>query len=88
MVAPEDYLKKYSGTYAVTPDGAERFKLDQNGTATWYYSTSLKQGTWQATADAIWINITGNTGVITEKYNRVNGRFINDEDTSRRLVKQ
>ena len=82
------YHKQYAGAYAVTPDGAEVFKLKDDGTATWSYSGQLKKGTWDAVVDAIWIKINGNTGLISEKYNRLNGRFISDEDNSRRLVKQ
>lgn len=96
----QNHLRQYSGSYNIFVTGLgsnEAYALKTDGNAVWVYGwkdksgriqTETKNGTWTASNGLITISINGNTGVITERYRLVNGKFVSTEDKKRYLRKK
>jgi hypothetical protein len=97
----QNYIQQYSGAYNIyytTRTGSdEAYALKSNGTATWVYGwkdrygkiqTKTKDGKWTAAKGSITVSINGNTGIITETYKLINGKFVSTEDRARYLKKR
>ena len=96
-----EFVKEYAGGYTVELDGissdiaAEAYALKDDGTATWMLIsnrggeakvTSRKQGTWNAYQNRIEITINGNTGLITEYFERnSSNQYFDNKQTGRYL---
>lgn len=92
-VGQTNYLEKYSGAYVIAPDdGSEAYALASNGKATWIWKhgsgVDKKYGTWIARSGFIKISINGKSGLIEEVYILKNGKFVNQDDRNRYLIKQ
>lgn len=97
----DEYIEKYAGGYEVEVKGissynsVEVYILRKDGSAKWMYILndgngganvdSEKDGKWEATKTSITIDINGNTGLITEKFNLKDGEFYDDLTGARKL---
>lgn len=95
------YVKLYAGGYTVEidnipgNDAAEAYALKDDGTATWMLIvnsggqanvTSKKQGSWNADENRIEVSINGNSGLITETFERAStGQYFINRQTGRYL---
>lgn len=95
------YIEEYAGGYQVevknvsSHNSTEIYILRNDGSAKWMYILndgngganvdSEKEGKWEATKNSITIEIKGNTGLITERFDLKNGEFYDDLTGERKL---
>jgi hypothetical protein len=99
----ENFRAKFHGSYMIEIKGiptsslVEVYNLNENGKSQWLFIEvnskgeadikQTKQGTLTATENSIEVNITGNTGVITESYEVKNKVLTNVENSAKYLKK-